>query len=117
MVYVHSSLSNEYSFLQYFGRSGLKKNYELQIRNIINAGYRSIGEIPCVMGETGIPFDLNEKEAFETGDYKYQERMLDGIISALEQNFVGYKCVFGLFLVPVYYADTYEYKAYGIIVL
>ncbi|KAK4047845.1 hypothetical protein OIV83_005188 [Microbotryomycetes sp. JL201] len=74
----------------YFGPWGLTKNYKKQIRNIVQAAYRKIGEVPIVLGETGVPFDLNGKKAFETGDYTWQERMMDSICSALEQNLVSY---------------------------
>ncbi|KAM0787111.1 hypothetical protein ACM66B_006366 [Microbotryomycetes sp. NB124-2] len=74
----------------YFGPWGLTKNYKKQIRNIVQAAYRNIGEVPVVLGETGVPFDLNDKKAFETGDYVWQERMMDSICSALEQNLVSY---------------------------
>lgn len=66
-------------------------SYALQFRNIIEAGYRSIGEIPIVIGETGVPFDLNGGEAFKTGDFYWQERQMDAICSALEENLVGFK--------------------------
>ena len=69
------------------------RSYSLQIANIINAGYRSIGEIPVVIGETGVPFDLNGGQAFKTGDFSWQERQMDAICSALETNLVSYKSV------------------------
>ncbi|KAI5480839.1 glycoside hydrolase family 5 protein [Pseudohyphozyma bogoriensis] len=92
----------------YFGRAGLKKkfalsrcsfsiapadnahSYALQIHNIINAGYRSIGEFPVVIGETGVPFDMNDKAAFKTGNFSWQERQMDAICSALESNLVSF---------------------------
>jgi hypothetical protein len=68
-----------------------RNSYALQFRNIIEAGYRSIGEIPIIIGETGVPFDLNGGEAFKTGDFHWQERQMDAICSALEENLVGFK--------------------------
>lgn len=73
-----------------FARS-LARSYAVQFRNIIEAGYRSIGEVPVVIGETGVPFDLNNGEAFRTGNFKWQERMMDAICSALEECLVSYK--------------------------
>ncbi|GJN94713.1 hypothetical protein Rhopal_007804-T1 [Rhodotorula paludigena] len=67
----------------YFGRNGLKKNYALQILNILRYSYRQLGEVPVVLGETGCPFDLNDKSSFETKDFAWQERMLDGICAAI----------------------------------
>lgn len=46
-----------------------------------------------IIGETGVPFDLNAKEAFKTGDFRWQARMMDGICSALESGLVGFKFV------------------------
>ncbi|BGP11918.1 hypothetical protein JCM10049v2_007838 [Rhodotorula toruloides] len=67
----------------YFGRKGLKKNYTTQILNILRHGYRRIGEVPIVLGETGCPFDLNNGEAFKSKDFQWQERMLDAICEAI----------------------------------
>ncbi|GAA5872896.1 hypothetical protein JCM1840_005882 [Sporobolomyces johnsonii] len=67
----------------YFGRAGLKKNYGLQLRNILSHSYAQIGESPIVIGETGCPFDLNGGKAFRTGDFAWQERMVDAILGAV----------------------------------
>lgn len=58
-------------------------SYATQMLNILRHGYRQIGEIPIILGETGCPFDLNDKAAFRTKDFRWQERMLDGICSAI----------------------------------
>ncbi|GAA6037743.1 hypothetical protein JCM8097_002319 [Rhodosporidiobolus ruineniae] len=75
----------------YFGRSGLKKNYALQIRNILTSSLRQIGEVPIVLGETGCPFDLNAGREFVRGRWKgsYQERMLDAICAAVGEEGLG----------------------------
>ncbi|GAA5851965.1 hypothetical protein JCM8547_000111 [Rhodosporidiobolus lusitaniae] len=75
----------------YFGRSGLRKNYALQIRNIFRHSYRQIGEVPVVLGETGCPFDLNGGKAFKTGKWRgsWQERMLEGICAAVGEKALG----------------------------
>lgn len=36
-----------------------------------------MGGVPVVVGETGIPFDLNGGMAYMTGDFQEQERALD----------------------------------------
>lgn len=46
-----------------------------------------------MIGETGVPFDLNGKAAFRTGDFSWQERQMDAICGALEENLVSFKCV------------------------
>jgi hypothetical protein len=34
---------------------------------------------------------FSEEEAFRSGNFKWQERMMDSLISALESSLVGYK--------------------------
>ncbi|SCZ96082.1 BZ3500_MvSof-1268-A1-R1_Chr8-1g09992 [Microbotryum saponariae] len=74
----------------YFGRNGIRKNYTAQIREVIQSGYRTLGELPIILGETGVPFDLNGKQAFATGDFSWQERQMDAICSALERNLISF---------------------------
>jgi len=70
------------------------RSYALQISTILQHAYRQLGETPVVLGETGVPFDLNDKMAFETGDFAWQERMLDGICAAIgEAGLSNFKCV------------------------
>ena len=42
----------------YWGHESAKKSYTLQIRNLIEAGYESLGERPVFLGETGVPMDM-----------------------------------------------------------
>ena len=42
----------------YWGQLGARENYSLQIRNIVENGYQSLGELPIIIGECGVPMDL-----------------------------------------------------------
>ena len=42
----------------YRGHKGPRDNFALQIRNIVEAGYRVLGETPVIIGECGIPMDM-----------------------------------------------------------
>ncbi|KAI0922589.1 hypothetical protein AcV5_009520 [Taiwanofungus camphoratus] len=74
----------------YWGHQGARDNFALQIRNLVEAGYRSLGERPVVIGECGIPMDLNKGEAFKTDDWTWQSRMMDAMITGLERSLVGF---------------------------
>ncbi|KAI7886667.1 glycoside hydrolase [Lichtheimia hyalospora FSU 10163] len=74
----------------YFGRSGAKVNYRGQIRNIKQSGLDNMGDKPCIFGEVGIPMDLNQRYAFETGDYEKHIHFMDAMIYALETNLVSF---------------------------
>lgn len=43
----------------YWGHSGARANYTLQIGNIVRAGYNSLHSTrPVIIGECGIPMDM-----------------------------------------------------------
>ncbi|KAK4685812.1 hypothetical protein P7C73_g4320, partial [Tremellales sp. Uapishka_1] len=73
----------------YWGK-GVKDNYALQIRTIVDEARKQLGAVPIVFGECGIPMDLNGEKAFRNGDWKAHERMMDAMISAFEASLVGY---------------------------
>ncbi|KAH9934532.1 glycoside hydrolase family 5 protein [Epithele typhae] len=74
----------------YWGQKGARDNFSLQIRNIVEAGYQALGETPIIIGECGIPMDMNKKEAFETDRWHWQMKMMDAMITALERSLVGF---------------------------
>lgn len=74
----------------YWGQKGARENFALQIRNIVENGYHSLGEVPVIIGECGIPMDMNKGEAFETDDFVWQARMMDAMLTGLEQALVGF---------------------------
>ncbi|KAI0340430.1 glycoside hydrolase family 5 protein [Trametopsis cervina] len=74
----------------YWGQRGVRDNYTLQISNIANEAYRSLGEKPVIIGETGIPMDMNKGEAFKTDNWKWQLRMMDAVLTALERSLIGF---------------------------
>ncbi|KAJ9474031.1 putative Ergosteryl-beta-glucosidase (putative) [Pseudozyma hubeiensis] len=74
----------------YFGPRGLKKNYLAQLQTIKDLAYASLGTVPMVIGEVGLPFDLNHKHAYRTGDYTKQHELMDALISAMEKLGLGF---------------------------
>jgi len=74
----------------YWGHKGARDNFLLQIRNVVEAGYKSLGETPVFIGECGVPMDMNKGEGFESDDWRWQLRMMDAMITALEKSLVGF---------------------------
>ncbi|KAG6908993.1 hypothetical protein DXG01_002482 [Tephrocybe rancida] len=74
----------------YWGQGGARDNFSLQIKNIVDHAYAALGEKPVVIGECGIPMDMNKKEAFVTEDFTWQTRMMDAMITGLERSLVGF---------------------------
>ncbi|CAO1626125.1 unnamed protein product [Sympodiomycopsis kandeliae] len=69
----------------YFGEEGLRKNYVTQLSKLVSLARSSLGEIPIVIGEIGIPFDVNKGHGLKTGDYTTQTRLLDALANGMEQ--------------------------------
>jgi hypothetical protein len=42
----------------HWGHKGARDNFSLQIRNIVEESYKSLGEVPVQIGECGIPMDM-----------------------------------------------------------
>lgn len=74
----------------YFGPAGLRKNYAVQLRNLVHHTKKLLGPVPTVIGEVGIPFDINNQHAFKTGDYSRQRELLHGLIGAMEDNLLNF---------------------------
>ncbi|KAF4122361.1 Cellulase (glycosyl hydrolase family 5) [Geosmithia morbida] len=75
----------------YFGVRGLHKNYKKQIGNIIDYGHKSLGtNVPTIIGEVGISYDINGNFAFLTGCYDAQRQLMNALIDAMESNFTGF---------------------------
>ncbi|CEH15077.1 glycoside hydrolase family 5 protein [Ceraceosorus bombacis] len=74
----------------YFGAEGLRKNYEIQLKNIAEHAFLSLGKVPVMIGEVGMPFDVNHRLALTTGDYSVQSDLMDALIGAMEKNLLGY---------------------------
>ena len=49
-----------------------------------------MGSHPCVFTETGIPYDLEDKKAYQTGDFSSQISALDAVHFALEGSMSGF---------------------------
>ncbi|KAH7324907.1 glycoside hydrolase superfamily [Stachybotrys elegans] len=74
----------------YFGPTGLRKNYRKQLGNVLKHGMASLGRVPTVIGEIGIPFDINDGSAFKTGQYDTQRDLMNALIGGMEDNQVGF---------------------------
>ncbi|KAG9124154.1 hypothetical protein FRC07_012642 [Ceratobasidium sp. 392] len=75
----------------YWGHQGARDNYTLQIGNIVRAAYDSLhSSRPVIIGECGIPMDMNDGVAFVSGDFEWHTRMMDAMMTALEQNLIGF---------------------------
>jgi len=73
------------NMLPVFGRVEVATAYAAQIKSLAD----HIPQVPFVLGEFGIPFDLDGGMSFRSGDYSLQESALDGFFGALDRNLLS----------------------------
>lgn len=87
----------------YFGTKGLFSNYSHQLSNLKKHSRLSLGSIPTIIGEVGIPFDLNEQTSYHPsqsmssssknltpGKYQRQSELIHALISGMENQGLGF---------------------------
>jgi len=73
-----------------FGKTAIRKNLHNTVAKRKEETISSLGNKPTLIGEFGIPFDLNNKNAFKTGDFSDQEACLDRSFQSMESNMLSY---------------------------
>lgn len=73
-----------------FGKKKVDAAYVAQLAEVRQHTRERLGNIPLLIGEFGIPFDLDKKKAFRTGDYRNHVKAMDRSMSTLEANLLNY---------------------------
>jgi hypothetical protein len=60
-----------------------------QLGRLKQMGIEQMGGIPTIVGEFGIPFDLDEKRAYQTGDFSTHTQALDFYYDAMDANLLN----------------------------
>jgi hypothetical protein len=72
------------------GKTAIREAFERQLASMKTETQQSMGARPTLVGEFGIPFDLNEGAAYESGDFSDQAAALDRSFNAVEENLLSY---------------------------
>ncbi|CAG8060001.1 unnamed protein product [Penicillium olsonii] len=67
-----------------FGERSIRKSLRDQLRFLRDESLRNMGHHPLIFTEIGIPYDLDDKHAFNSGDYTSQIKAMDANHFALE---------------------------------
>ncbi|KAM9929585.1 hypothetical protein OXX80_009640 [Metschnikowia pulcherrima] len=67
-----------------FGERAIRNCLKKQFIELKEEGKRCLGNVPVLMSETGMPFDMDGKKAYEDGRYQMQTCALDALAYALE---------------------------------
>lgn len=68
------------------GETAIRNCFSSQLRAIRQEGMDYMGVRPCIFTEIGIPYDMDDKYAYKTGDYSSQIAALDANHFALEDS-------------------------------
>lgn len=73
------------------GESAIRKCMRDQLGYLRQDTFDCMGTYPTMMGEIGIPYDLDKKQAYNTGDYHNQSRAMDASMNACDgSNIINY---------------------------
>ncbi|KAG9413672.1 hypothetical protein AC1031_012901 [Aphanomyces cochlioides] len=73
-----------------FGRSGVRSSHIKDLASIKALASEYMGNAPTLIGEIGIPFNLNGGESYVTGNFDQQVDAMDTSISSVEANLLNY---------------------------
>jgi len=68
----------------------IRHSYKKQLASLKSYADHQLGGVPFVLGEFGIPFDLHEKQAYQTGNFHIQVKALQRSMKAVEDNLLDY---------------------------
>jgi hypothetical protein len=66
------------------GPAAIRKVMRDQLAYLRQDTFDTMGNYPTMMGEIGIPYDLDKKEAYRTGNYRNQSHALDASLNACD---------------------------------
>ncbi|MDD5399334.1 MAG: cellulase family glycosylhydrolase [Dehalococcoidia bacterium] len=68
----------------------VQRSFNDQMRRIKELGNGLCGGVPTVIGEIGICYDMNKREAYRTGNYTAHIKEWDRLFKALDANLLSY---------------------------
>lgn len=73
-----------------FGTRSVNRSYVEQLAEVKVQAARNLGKVPVLFGEFGIPFDLDNKKSFHTGDFSDQVKAMDRSMQAMDANLLNF---------------------------
>ena len=79
-----------FNFKPLIGEGTIRSYLSRQYGNFRRYADAAMGAVPIVVGEFGIPFDMNGEHAYRTGDFSRQATALDYNFRALDDHLLSY---------------------------
>jgi hypothetical protein len=67
----------------------IRRSLASQLKHLKLISKNKLGNIPVLIGEMGIPMNLNDATAYKTGDFSAQEKAFDRCLRAVEDNLMN----------------------------
>nr|POE48762.1 putative glycosyl hydrolase [Quercus suber] len=77
------------AFAVKIGEAAIRNCFKDQLGEIRREGDQYMGTHPCIYTEIGIPYDMDDKRAYQTGDYSSQAAAIDANMFAVEGSSVA----------------------------
>ncbi|PHH53869.1 putative glycosyl hydrolase YIR007W [Ceratocystis fimbriata CBS 114723] len=81
------------AFALRIGEKAIRNCFRDQLACLRQEGIDRMGNHPCVLSEFGIPYDMDEKHAYKTGDYSSQLAALDANYYGVESSLLEGHCL------------------------
>ena len=72
------------------GSNNVRKAYERFLAKMISDTKEKYGNVPSLLGEFGIPFDMNKAKAYRTNNFKTQAKAMNRSMQLTETNLLNY---------------------------
>ncbi|MDR0374279.1 MAG: cellulase family glycosylhydrolase [Treponema sp.] len=72
-----------------FGKKNVAAHFAACLAESVEWTREHMGGIPCLLGEFGLPFDMNNRKAFRTHDYRLHEQALSMYYDAIDSNLLS----------------------------
>ncbi|MAU10377.1 MAG: hypothetical protein CL607_11185 [Anaerolineaceae bacterium] len=71
------------------GKENVRRSFKTQLGRHKGWAKAQFGDVPCLIGETGIPFDLDNRIGYRSGDFDVHVRAMDRTMRAIEDNLLN----------------------------
>jgi hypothetical protein len=71
------------------GRKRVQRSFVEQLAHVKNWAAEHMGNVPTLIGEFGIPYDMKNRRAYRTGDFSLQVQAMDASLRAMEANLLN----------------------------
>jgi hypothetical protein len=72
------------------GRRQVCRSFRTYVDQLISGSQEMFGGVPTLIGETGVPMNLDKGRAFRTGDFAHQVKAMDSTLQAMDANLASY---------------------------